>query len=184
MRKIQFQLLVAFILTVGLEAQAVFLPNVERPRYKTILTEVDEVGQPVQHRSAAKLTHYRRDGQEVNSSFLFEETQRVFCITAPCPPLKTVSRFQVVDYQRDFCGSVEYEADITTFGTLDAANDFLDDVRKARGHVIDHTQRNCKDRIAHNIEVKLVSADGHKVRYFVGNAEPTNIIQSRGGIEE
>jgi len=168
--KLVLVLTAAFITSIA--AQAITIPGWERPIERADLEEFDGQGREIGIGLDKSLTMLRRDRSRYATSLIFNEDQRVYCVTYPCPPLRNSSVFKLRRPVPTECGSTKYVGFERTFrpGRL------LPRLAK-KIELVDHRTRYCRDYKRNLWEVTITDYDRRLTRWFGGNPEPVYSIQ-------
>ena len=149
-------------------AQADWRPNWERPIFNAMLTELDFLGHEINVGLNKSLTMNKRDGMRDATSFTFAEDAQVFCITAPCPPIRMTTQFKQVQKRPAGCGSVKY----TAYEAPVFSNPNQRLMPRRVLEVVDHSNRLCTDYHKYAWEVTLTTPGAHTQRTLFGTPEP------------
>lgn len=168
------------LVAVGIQssaAMAIYRPGWERPVLEAKMIEMDAMGHEIGIGLDKVLTMHQQDGAQHPTMLTLVEEQKVFCVRAPCPPIKQKVEFVLRKPTAAGCGSLRY------FGVDKRALLF------ARGRVmpagaktiqlVDHTTRLCDDYKKYTWEAKMTDAGrgGMRVRQLFGNPTPVITIQ-------
>ena len=166
--KYQFGKVFIAVLTLGtVSAFGVYRPGWERPILRAQMMEQDSLGHEVGIGLDKTLTMNRQDGAPQPTSLTFTEEQRVYCVVAPCPPIRHTDQFTITNRRLGSCGSTVYTAvETSNRGRVEGRTLTL----------VDHATRVCDDYRPYRWEAQL-TAGRRDVRQLFGNPKPVASIQ-------
>lgn len=168
--KARFASLIALVSLVAGQANAIVRPGWERPILRAELQQLAAGGAVTNYHLKKSLTMNKQDGFRQPTSFTLVEENQVFCVRAPCPPIKRVRQFRVQSVAKVGCGSVRYTS-------VEVAPHGLTDFPAAVLNLTDHTTRLCDDYRPYLWEV-TVRSPREALRRFGGKPEPVYTIQT------
>jgi len=159
----------AALALVASSAHAIYRPGWERPVLRAELQQLSG-GTVINYHLKKSLTLNKADGsRKAATSYTLVEEQQVYCIQAPCPPIKRVRQFVIQSSRAVGCGSKKITA-------VEQAPVGLTDFPAATLTVLDHSARRCDDRQLYTWMITVGSKREAK-RFFGGNPEPVYTIQ-------
>jgi hypothetical protein len=168
--KARLHSLFALVAFIGGSAHGVVIPGWERPSLRAPLDQIGNGGVVINHHLKKSLTQNRRDGARRPTSYTLSEEVQVFCVKAPCPPMRQTRVFRIQSERDAGCGSRQITA-------VEQAPAGLTDFPAATLKVVDHSKRLCDDFRPYAWEV-TVQSRREKLRRFGGNPEPVYTIMS------
>jgi len=155
---------------ISIAANATVVGSWERPIKQASMEEIDGEGKTVGVGLDRILTLNKRDGAKKPTTFSFREEVRVYCVTAPCPPITRTTLYRIAKIKVDGCNSTIY-----------TANEILPLNSKKIAEVLtvaDHDARVCEDYKPFLWEATLkLPVAGKPARLLRGNPEPVYTIQ-------